>query len=59
MCTVRFVILHVKNLLPVAALPEEERKRRLFFILTVLEQSFSEIRFHVRSVVQSSRICRF
>ena len=53
----RFVIHHVRNLLPVAALREEKRKSWLF-IFTVLDQSFSEISFHVRSAVQSSRICR-
>jgi hypothetical protein len=37
---------------------QKRKERAGFFIFTVLDQSFSEIRFHVGSVVQSSRICR-
>jgi hypothetical protein len=49
MSTVRFVIHHVRTLLPTTALIEEEIKSSFFF--TVLDQTLSEIRFHVGSVV--------
>lgn len=34
------------------------KKGLTFLIFTVLDQSFSEMRFHVRSLVQSCHICR-
>lgn len=55
-CGLSFTMPEICYLLPIF----KKRKWRadfFLFIFTVLDQSFSEMRFHVRSLVQNSHIC--